>query len=142
MSDFGTADSRLTMAPEPLLIGIDLFEPSRMRERLDRNPSLAEELFWPGERNYAATQAEPDQCLAARFAAKEAVIKALGLDGFDPLDVEVLGGGEATSVQLHGAAAERAKELGVVITISMSHLSDLAAAVALAQPAGRTDGAP
>lgn len=72
-----------------------------------------------------------------RAAAKEAVVKALGLDGFDPLDVEVLDGGERCAVALHGAAAERAEALGVMVTISLTHLESMAAAVALARPIDR-----
>jgi holo-[acyl-carrier protein] synthase len=118
------------------LIGIDLADPRRLADRLDRVPSLADELFHPGERAYAATQARPIESLAARFAAKEAVVKALGLDGFDPLDVEILHGGERCGVALHGAAAERAELLGVTVTISLTHLDSMAAAIAFAQ---RTD---
>jgi holo-[acyl-carrier protein] synthase len=72
------------------------------------------------------------ESLAARFAAKEAVVKALGMDGFDPLDVEVVDGGEQCSLRLHGDVAERARALGVEVTISLSHLPNIAAAVAMA----------
>lgn len=123
-------------SPPPPLIGIDIVEPGRLRDRLDRTPALLAELFHPGEIAYSQTQPSPIECLAGRFAAKEAVVKALGLDGFEPLDVEVVDGGERCSVRLHGAAAERAEELAIVITISMSHIAS--AAVAIAQ--GRTAG--
>ena len=63
-------------------------------------------------------------------------MKALGLDGFDPLDVEVLDGGERCSVRLHGAAAERADQLGIMITISMSHIASAAVAIAQGRIAG------
>jgi holo-[acyl-carrier protein] synthase len=118
----------------PPLIGIDLADPRRLADRLKHRPTLADELFHPGERAYAASQPHPNENLAARFAAKEAVVKALGLDGFDPLDVEVLDGGERCAVALHGAAAARAKALGVTVTISLTHVESMAAAVALAQP--------
>jgi holo-[acyl-carrier protein] synthase len=116
------------------LIGIDLMEPERLRQRLERTPELASELFHPGEIAYCERQDSPEQHLAARFSAKEAVIKALGIDGFEPLDVEVIEGAEHCELQLHGEAARRADELGVVVTISLSHLADIAAAVALALP--------
>jgi holo-[acyl-carrier protein] synthase len=116
------------------MIGFDLADPRRLADRLHRTPALAEELFHPGEVAYADTQPNPSENLAARFAAKEAVVKALGLDGFDPLDIEVLEGGENCSLALHGAVAERARTLGVQVTISLSHLDSIAGAVALAQP--------
>lgn len=119
--------------PVPM-IGIDLCEPERLRERLAHKPVLRGELFHPGERAYCERQRHPEQHLAARFAAKEAVVKALGIDGFDPLDIEVLEGGERCALRLHGNAAARAEELGVQVTISLTHLADLAGAVALARP--------
>ena len=113
------------------MIGIDLVDPRRLDDRLARTPALAEELFHSGELAYAETQPSPTECLAARFAAKEAVIKALGIDGFDPHDVEILEGGERCGVRLHGNAAARAEELGVVVTVSLTHLGTMAGAVAL-----------
>ena len=47
-------------------------------------------IFHPGELAYCGRQAAPEQHLAARFGAKEAVTKALGIRSFAPLDVEVL----------------------------------------------------
>lgn len=120
------------------MIGIDLADPRRLKDRLARTPALADELFHAGERAYADSQPQPMECLAARFAAKEAVIKALAIDGFDPLDVEVLEGGERCGVRLHGDVAERAEALGVVVTISLTHLVTMAAAVALARPNPRS----
>ncbi len=121
----------------PPLIGIDIVDPRRLAKRMQRTPALADELFHPGEQAYAATQPRPIENLAARFAAKEAVTKALGLDGFEPLDVEVLEGGERCAVSLHGLAAERARELAVAVTVSLTHLESMAAAVALARPVDR-----
>jgi holo-[acyl-carrier protein] synthase len=115
-------------------IGIDLAETRRLADRLARTPTLADELFHPGEQAYAASQVRPIEHLAARFAAKEAVIKALGMDGFDPLDVEVIDGGERCDVRLHGAAAQRADDLDVILSISLTHLAALAGAIALARP--------
>jgi holo-[acyl-carrier protein] synthase len=116
------------------LIGIDLVDPGRLGARIERNPLLREELFLRGELAYADAQHDTNLHLAARLAAKEAVIKALGIDGWDPLDIEVTEGGEQTGLTLHHAVRERAAELGVTVTISMSHLDSIAAAVAMARP--------
>jgi holo-[acyl-carrier protein] synthase len=116
------------------LIGIDLLEPERLRERLSRSPALREELFLSGELAYSDAQHDPYQHLAARLSAKEAVVKALGIDGWDPLDIEVTGGGEKAGLLLHGTVRARAAALGVEVTISMSHLDSLVAAVAMARP--------
>jgi len=118
----------------PPLVGIDIVEPDRLRERLERHGGLVGELFHPGEIAYSETQSAPIECLAARFAAKEAVIKALGIDGFDPLDVEVVAGGEHCALRLHGEAAARADALGVEVSVSLTHVAALAAAVAQARP--------
>jgi holo-[acyl-carrier protein] synthase len=123
------------------LVGIDLSEPARLRDRLEKNPELAGELFHPGEQSYCQRQRHPEQHLAARFSAKEAVVKALGIDGFDPLDVEVLDGGESCALRLHGEAAKRAEQLGVRVTISLTHLEGIAGAVALAMPVEVDGGA-
>lgn len=134
MSDLPARNFAIMISVEPPLIGIDLTDPKRLGQRLKRTPALLEELFHEGECAYADQQPNRIEHLAARFAAKEAVIKALGLDGFDPLDVEVIEGGERCGVRLHGAAAERAADLGVKVSISLTHLETMAGAVALARP--------
>lgn len=110
-------------------IGIDLLEIERMERALERHPRLAERLFTPAEREYAAARARPARHLAARFAAKEAVVKALGLrGGFDLKQIEVLAG-EPPTVRLSGRPAEQAA--GREIEISLTHSRDHAAAVAI-----------
>jgi holo-[acyl-carrier protein] synthase len=126
-------------AHDPPLIGIDLVDPERLRERIQRNPGLEQELFLPGELEYCRRQQEPAQHLAARFAAKEAVVKALGIDGFDPLEIEVLAGGEETALLLHGDVAARAASVNVEVRISLTHLPTIAGAVALATPRSPKD---
>ena len=113
------------------MIGIDLLEIDRLEAALARRPRLAERLFTAGERDYAASRARPAQHLAARFCAKEAVFKALGLEVLRPLEIEVAGGGSRTRVVLHGAARDRAQELGVSIEVSLTHSRRTAAAVAV-----------
>jgi holo-[acyl-carrier protein] synthase len=113
-------------------IGIDLLEIERLEQALGRRPGLAARLFTDGERAYAASRARPGQHLAARFCAKEAVAKALGLEAWDFRDVEVVGGGGPPEVRLHGAVAARAAELAVEVSISLTHTGREAAAVAIA----------
>ena len=64
------------------MIGLDLLEIERFERALERRPRLADRLFTVAEREYAAARARPAQHLAARFCAKEAVAKALALDGW------------------------------------------------------------
>src|SRR4029077_14656681 len=89
-------------------IGIDLLEIRRLERALERHPRLAERVFTEAERSYAAARARPGRHLAARFAAKEAVVKALGLsDGFGLREIEVVSG-EPPTVRVSGRAAEAA----------------------------------
>jgi holo-[acyl-carrier protein] synthase len=101
---------------------------------MQHHASLGGTIFTEQERDYCAGQPRPEEHLAARFCAKEAVIKALGIDGWDPLDVEIVSGGPDVHVQLHGEVAATAAELGLTITVSMTHLASVAGAVALARP--------
>ena len=113
-------------------IGLDLLEIERLEHALARRPRLAERLFTARERAFAAERGEPARHLAVRFCAKEAVAKALALRDGDWHDVEVLGGGDGPpSVRLSGRAARRADELGVEVTISLTHSKGMAGAVAL-----------
>lgn len=113
-------------------IGIDLLEVDRLERALERRPNLYDRLFTAKEREYAAQQARPGIHLAARFCAKEAVAKALGLKAWTFLDVEVVGGGDGPpAVKLSGNVAERADELDAVAMISLTHTHSNAAAVAV-----------
>lgn len=110
-------------------LGIDLLEIERIERALARYPRLAERLFTAAEREYAAARARPGRHLAARFAAKEAVVKALGRGGGLSLrEIEVLAG-EPPTVRLSGGAAELAA--GRQLEISLTHSRDYAAAVAV-----------
>jgi holo-[acyl-carrier protein] synthase len=110
-------------------VGIDLIEIERIERAIERRPRLAERVFTDGELAYARDRARPARHLAARFAAKEAVIKALGRSV--PLrEIEVISG-EPPRVQLHGMAAEIAA--GREIAVSLTHSRENAAAVAIAE---------
>ena len=122
-------------------VGVDLLEIERLERALERRPRLAERLFTDAERAYAASRARPGQHLAARFCAKEAVAKALGIGirrGVDFKDIEVesdrLG---RPSVKLTGGAAKAAKKRGVArMHLSLSHDGPFAVAFAVAEGKG------
>ena len=114
-------------------VGLDLVEIDRIERALERRPRLAQRLFCERERAYAATRARPGQHLAARFCAKEAVTKALGLDVLRPLEIEVVRDASGRpSVELAGAAAARAQELGTTVLVTLTHTAVTAGAVAVA----------
>jgi holo-[acyl-carrier protein] synthase len=131
-----TAAAEVAAALTHRSIGIDLLEIERLEQAMNRRPRLAERLFTDGERAYAAARARPGQHLAARFCAKEAVAKALGLEAWNFHDVEVISDGGVPQVLLRGAAAARAAGLAVQISISLTHTGREAAAVAIAFPEG------
>jgi len=114
------------------MVGLDLLEIERFEQVLERRPRIADRLFTAAEREYAASKARPGQHLAARFCAKEAVAKALALEGWNFTDVEVVATGGAPDVRLSGSAGARADELGVKVRLSLSHTDTTAGAVALA----------
>ena len=116
----------------PAGIGIDLLEIERLERALERYPRLEARLFTEGERAYAAARRRPGRHLAARFAAKEAVVKALGgARGFAPQEIEIEAG-EPPRVRLSGRTAGLAGERGLSIQVSLTHGRDHAAAVAVA----------
>jgi holo-[acyl-carrier protein] synthase len=113
-------------------VGIDLLEIERLERALARKPRLAERLFTDAERAYAGSRPRPAQHLAARFCAKEAVAKALGLGGWSFRDVEVVATAAAPELRLHGGAAARAAALGLTPRVSLTHTGAVAGAVAIA----------
>jgi len=113
-------------------VGIDLIEIERIEQALARRPRLAARLFTEGELAYAEARRRPGRHLAARFAAKEATIKALGTP-LAATEVEVVNGSPPT-LRLHGGAAARADSLGVALSVSLTHSRENAAAVVLAAP--------
>jgi holo-[acyl-carrier protein] synthase len=112
-------------------VGIDLLDVGRFERALERRPRLAERVFTDAERDYAATRARPAMHLAARFCAKEAVAKALGLSGWSFREVEVVATDAAPQLRLSGSVAARAAELGGELAISLTHTDDVAGAVAV-----------
>ena len=112
-------------------VGIDLLDVERFERALERRPRLADRLFTDAEREYAASRARPGMHLAARFCAKEAVAKALGLTAWSFRDVEVVATDAAPEVRLSGTVAARAAEIGGELAISLTHTDEVAGAVAI-----------
>ena len=121
--------------------GIDLCDTARIGDMLEKHGQrFLERCYTPTEQEYShkGMTARQVEFLAGRFAAKEAVVKALGTgisSGIDFTDVEILREGNGRPVvQLHGGAALRAQQMGVQnIHISISHLSTHAMASAIAE---------
>jgi holo-[acyl-carrier protein] synthase len=118
-------------------LGTDLVEVSRFRLAMERRGErLNERLFSDEERAYASKQKDPVKSLSARFGAKEAVMKAMGVGlwKFKLRDVEVVRAKSgAPSVALHGRAAEMAAERGIVDwQLSLTHTDTTALAIAIA----------
>jgi holo-[acyl-carrier protein] synthase len=117
-------------------LGIDVVDLDRFRAVLDRTPRIADRLFTEEERHYAGLQADPTPRLAARFAAKEATMKALGvgLGAFAFREVEVVGlPSHAPALHLRGLAAEVAGRAGVrEWMISLTHSDLIAEAIVVA----------
>ncbi len=117
-------------------LGTDVVDLDRFRIALARTPRLADRLFTAGERAQAAARRDPVPTLAARFAAKEAVMKALGvgLGAIDWHDVEVVREESGRPrLLVTGRAAALAAEAGVAGGhLSRSHSDLVATAVAAA----------
>ena len=117
-------------------VGTDLVEVSRLRDALDRTPALLHRLFTPGEQSRCQRHADPLPHLAARFAAKEAVMKSLGrgMSAMAFTDIEVTTDASgAPGIRLSGRARRVADERGVgAVHVSLTHTGDLAQAHAVA----------
>jgi holo-[acyl-carrier protein] synthase len=116
-------------------VGIDLVDIARL-ERM--KPRVRERLFTKTEARYCVLQRRPALHFAARFAAKEAVLKALGTGwsgGIAWTDVEIVREEHgAADVKLTGKAAARAKKLKIERWhLSMTHTDTTAAAMAIAE---------
>lgn len=113
-------------------VGLDLIEIARVRRALERYPSFRERVFTDAERAYCDARPNPAESYAGRFAAKEAVGKALGFGvarAWAWRDVEVVGRPKP-SVRLSGRVAAWAERVGAgQIDLSMTHSRELAAAV-------------
>lgn len=115
-------------------LGLDFVEVTRVRGMLEKNGDrFKERVFTKGEVAYSDSCASPAMHYAARFAAKEAVAKALGTgltEGVFWREIEVQRDVKgAPTIMLHGGAAVRAHELGIrEWRVSLTHTADLAGA--------------
>ncbi|WP_345752756.1 holo-ACP synthase [Microbacterium rhizophilus] len=120
-------------------IGVDLVDIPRFERTVERTPKLLERLFTAHEREL------PLRSLAARYAAKEALIKALGgSDGIHWVDIEIARLGESLPPRfaLSGSTAEVVAARGIgTLHLSLSHDAGLAIAYVVAESGGAADDA-
>jgi len=123
---------------KPFGIGIDIVEITRFRTALKRQgEAFMKRIFVADEIAHCTQMKDPAPCMAARFAVKEAVSKALGTGigeqlGWHDIEVRRKVSGEPYVV-LHGTGDQTAKRLGITgILISISHSENYAVANAVA----------
>ncbi len=120
-------------------VGIDLTPVDRMERALARHGDRFEKrVFTDGERAYCRARARPADHFAARFAAKEAALKALGVpEGLSWHELEIVpAAGGPPELVLRGVAARAADERGVRrLHLSLTHAGGQAAAVVVAEGA-------
>jgi holo-[acyl-carrier protein] synthase len=126
-------------------VGIDLVAAGRLARLRVENPGALRTVFTDQELSYCLGKLRRDEHLAVRFAAKEAVMKALGTGLRQRMrwtEVEVYHGSNGRpGIRLHGAVAEWARARGLkVMDLSLSHTAGLAVAQALVAYADEQDG--
>lgn len=127
------------IVPVIISIGNDLMEVPRMRDALSRlGPRFERRIFTIAESQYCRKRYNFAESFAARFAAKEAVMKALGTGwrkGVRWVDIEVCRApGQAPTILLHGKSAEVAARLGIRrFLLTLTHTSQLAQAIVVAE---------
>ena len=121
------------VGPPGAAIGVDIVSIKKIADILDRHAGAAESLFTSSEIRYARSGANESERFAARFAAKEAVLKALGTGmakgmTWQQIEVASLPSGRPT-LRLTGAVFERARHLGLdQWLISLAHCREFAVA--------------
>ncbi|MBT2492515.1 holo-ACP synthase [Streptomyces sp. ISL-96] len=117
-------------------VGIDVAEIERFRLSMERTPHLADRLFLKSELNLPSGERRGIASLAARFAAKEALAKALGAPaGLHWTDAEVyVEDSGQPRLRVSGTVLARAETLGVRSWhVSLSHDAGIASAVVIAE---------
>lgn len=116
-------------------IGVDIVVVQDLRRRMERSAGLEERVFDPAESSWCRGMADPWQHFAARFAAKEAVMKALGTGwsgGVGFRDIVVVRDAEGPPrVELRGEAGRRVASADGRVSISLSHAGGTAIAFAV-----------
>lgn len=115
-------------------IGTDIIEIERVTQSMQRTASFVNKVFTQKEHDLLAQKRFAKASIAGRFAAKEAVSKALGTGfrGFELKDIEILRDDlDRPIVILHGGALERMKQIGgQSVHLSISHCKEYAVAYA------------
>ncbi len=117
-------------------VGIDVVPVERFEKALTRTPNMRAKLFTEAEQVSPSGQPRHAESLAARFAAKEALAKALGAPGgMTWTDAEVNADEHGDPcLEVRGTVAARAAVLGVTkLHLSMSHDGGIASAVVIAE---------
>ncbi len=118
-------------------VGLDLAEIPRIAALCEKwGERFTRKVFTDGERAFAAARASSAQHLAARFAAKEATLKALGVPrGLSWHEMEIVGGGtQPPRLVLTGEAKRAADAMGVTrLHLTITHAHPVAAAVVIAE---------
>jgi holo-[acyl-carrier protein] synthase len=122
-------------------VGVDLCEVERLRRTLARTPGFATRVYTDAERETCGRRRDPAEGLAARFAAKEAVLKALGTGlrmGVNWREIEVRRAhGQAPMVVLSGRCRALAEARGADrVLVSLTHDGDYALAQVVLVGAG------
>lgn len=132
--------SKPAFLQESVSMGVDIVDIEKMRAILARTPSFAQKVFSNEERAYCDATSSPVYHYATRFAAKEAVLKALGTgfsQGISPRDVEVILNAQGKpKIKLHRNALRVACEMRIKelpLSLSYTHREAVACALALKQ---------
>jgi len=121
-------------------VGTDIIEVQRVEEKLLRTGGLKAKLFTATETAYCEAKHRPAQHFAARFAAKEAFLKAMGTGwsgGHKFSEIEIVNDALGKpEVVVHGKVGEFCAAHGITgMHVSLSHIKDLAEAVVVLEKA-------
>jgi holo-[acyl-carrier protein] synthase len=125
-------------------VGTDIIEVGRVEEKLVRTERLKQKLFTAREIEYCESKHRPAMHFAARFSAKEAFLKAMGTGwsgGHAFSDIEIVNNPAGKpELFVHGKAREFCRGRGIEgMSVSLSHIKDLAAAVVVLETGRKTN---